>query len=95
MAHLTHLLLAHLPPSIEIYAALFTSVTNTAFLRQQLLEGNAEFEYAFLDAKSVRFSCYVFYVISKRLYYANASNLDSIHDAPPSRHLSRSQRRAK
>jgi len=73
MAHLTHLPLAHLPSSIGIYAALFTSVTNAAFLRQQLLEGNAEFEYAFLDAKSVRFSCCVFYVSFKRLYYANGS----------------------
>lgn len=29
---------------------LFTAVKNAAFLRRQLLEGNQEFEYAFLDA---------------------------------------------
>lgn len=31
-------------------ACLFKDVQNAAFLRQQLLDGNQEFEYAFLDA---------------------------------------------
>jgi EKC/KEOPS complex subunit CGI121/TPRKB len=39
-----------------VYAALFKDVSNTTFLRQQLIEGNAEFEYAFLDASSVNSS---------------------------------------
>ena len=30
---------------------LFKNVKNAPFLRRQLLEGNAEFEYAFLDAR--------------------------------------------
>ncbi|GAB7363255.1 hypothetical protein MBLNU230_g3537t1 [Neophaeotheca triangularis] len=40
-------------PHLEAYpltAALFTNVSNPAFLRQQLLAGNTDFEYAFLDA---------------------------------------------
>lgn len=36
-----------------IYMALFTDVTNADFLRQQLLNGNTAFEYAFLDASLV------------------------------------------
>lgn len=53
MAQLTQLHLAHLPSEITIYAVLFTSLNNAPFLRQQLLDGNTDFEYAFLDAKSV------------------------------------------
>lgn len=32
---------------------LFKDVKNAAFLREQLLKGNADFEYAFLDAAAV------------------------------------------
>jgi len=41
--------LPHLPHS-PIQACLFKNVQNAAFLRQQLLQGNTDFEYAFLDA---------------------------------------------
>jgi hypothetical protein len=41
--------LPHLPDS-PIQVCLFNNVQNAAFLRQQLLEGNTDFEYAFLDA---------------------------------------------
>lgn len=43
------LTLPHLPNS-PIQVGLFKNVQNAAFLRQQLLEGNSDFEYAFLDA---------------------------------------------
>ena len=45
----------HLPhfSSYPIYISLFKDVENASFLRQQLLEANAEFEYAFLDATMV------------------------------------------
>ena len=36
-----------------VHVALFKDVTNAAFLRKQLLEGNQEFDYAFLDASMV------------------------------------------
>lgn len=36
-----------------VYLALFKNVSNAAFLRQQLIDGNSQFEYAFLDATSV------------------------------------------
>jgi len=36
-----------------VYVALFKNVSNAAFLRQQLIDGNEQFQYAFLDASSV------------------------------------------
>ncbi|KAF2151670.1 CGI-121-domain-containing protein [Myriangium duriaei CBS 260.36] len=36
-----------------IYAVLFREVGNADFLRKQLLEGNTEFEYTFLDASAI------------------------------------------
>jgi EKC/KEOPS complex subunit CGI121/TPRKB len=40
--------LPHVP--VPIYISFYTSVTNTPFLRSQLLAGNKSFEYAFIDA---------------------------------------------
>jgi hypothetical protein len=37
-----------------VHVALFTNVTNAAFLRSQLLAANPEFDYALLDASMVR-----------------------------------------
>ena len=39
-----------------IFIALFENVTNAAFLRQQLLAGNPEFDYCFIDARMVSLS---------------------------------------
>jgi EKC/KEOPS complex subunit CGI121/TPRKB len=44
----------HLPASLPVHVALYRNVQNSAFLRQQLLAGNAEFEYALIDASLVR-----------------------------------------
>lgn len=40
----------HLPTSLPVHVALYRDVQNASFLRQQLLSGNADFEYAFIDA---------------------------------------------
>jgi len=43
-------------PHLEAYPvhiSLFQDVKNAGYLRQQLLAGNTEFEYAFLDAATV------------------------------------------
>jgi EKC/KEOPS complex subunit CGI121/TPRKB len=45
--------LEHVPPTYQVYGALFRDVTNTDFLHKQLLSRNSEFEYAFIDASSV------------------------------------------
>jgi hypothetical protein len=50
---ITTLHLTHLPSELAIHVALCRNLENAAFLRQQLLDGNPEFEYAFLDASTV------------------------------------------
>lgn len=45
--------LSHLPPSLAVHVALFRDVRNASHLRQQLIDGNSEFEYAFIDANVV------------------------------------------
>ena len=45
--------LSHLPQQLAIFVALYKDVENASILRDQLLAGNAEFEYAFLDASMV------------------------------------------
>jgi EKC/KEOPS complex subunit CGI121/TPRKB len=44
--------LSHMTSHI-LFATLFVNVKNAAFLRQQLISANADYEYAFLDATSV------------------------------------------
>ncbi|KAH0562846.1 hypothetical protein GP486_002533 [Trichoglossum hirsutum] len=45
--------LEHTPLDLPIHIALFRNVENSAFLKQQLLDCNEEFEYAFIDASVV------------------------------------------
>ncbi|MCJ1241184.1 hypothetical protein MMC14_009188 [Varicellaria rhodocarpa] len=45
--------ITHLPTELAVYIALFRGLRNASFLRQQLLDGNTEYEYAFLDAASI------------------------------------------
>ncbi|KAF2494026.1 CGI-121-domain-containing protein [Lophium mytilinum] len=52
MATVETLYLPHYP-SYPIYISLFKNVSNAKFLRQQLLEANAAFEYAFLDGTMI------------------------------------------
>lgn len=49
--------LAHMPPGMALFAALYTDVENAVFLKEQLLAGNSEFEYAFIDASMVSIVC--------------------------------------
>ena len=53
MALLREIHLSHLPPDLAVFVAQYRDVENASFLRDQLLAGNAEFEYAFLDASMV------------------------------------------
>lgn len=46
--------LSHMPPELAVFVALYTDVENASFLKDQLLAGNADFEYAFIDASMVR-----------------------------------------
>jgi EKC/KEOPS complex subunit CGI121/TPRKB len=50
---LTTIPIDHLPPGHAVHIALFHSVANAAFLHEQLLAGNTDFEYALIDASVV------------------------------------------
>ena len=43
----------HFPPSMPVYVALYRDLKNASFLKQQLVAGNTDFEYAFIDASMV------------------------------------------
>ncbi|EXJ66557.1 uncharacterized protein A1O5_10226 [Cladophialophora psammophila CBS 110553] len=45
--------LAHMPLELALYVAVYTDVENAPFLKEQLLAGNSDFEYAFIDARMV------------------------------------------
>jgi EKC/KEOPS complex subunit CGI121/TPRKB len=45
--------LSHMPPELALHVTLYRDVKNAAFLKQQLLDGNADFEYAFIDASMI------------------------------------------
>ena len=45
--------LEHVPASHTLHIGLFRNVKNASFLHQQLLAGNTDFEYAFVDASVV------------------------------------------
>jgi EKC/KEOPS complex subunit CGI121/TPRKB len=45
--------LSHVPENIPLYIALYKDLKNASFLREQLITGNAEFQYAFIDASTV------------------------------------------
>ncbi|KAK8058017.1 EKC/KEOPS complex subunit [Apiospora phragmitis] len=53
MAALETVELEHLPATHTVLLALYRNVANTAFLQEQLLSRNADFEYAFVDASTV------------------------------------------
>jgi EKC/KEOPS complex subunit CGI121/TPRKB len=42
--------LEHIPQTHSVHVAVFKDVENAAFLHQQLLNRNPDFEYAFIDA---------------------------------------------
>jgi EKC/KEOPS complex subunit CGI121/TPRKB len=45
--------LVHMPPELAVFIALYKDLENAQFLREQLLAGNSDFEYAFIDASMV------------------------------------------
>ncbi|KAJ5986266.1 hypothetical protein N7451_010631 [Penicillium sp. IBT 35674x] len=53
MAPLETINLPHLPAELPVFVALYRNVENAEFLRQQLLAGNTEYEYALIDASMV------------------------------------------
>jgi len=56
--------LEHLPSSHTIHVALYRDVKNATFLQQQLLIGNTDFEYAFIDAGVVSIAAILLFLAS-------------------------------
>ncbi|KAF2419003.1 CGI-121-domain-containing protein [Tothia fuscella] len=70
-------------PHLEAYpvhVSLFQDVTNAEFLKRQLLEGNAEYEYAFLDATTIISVNHVLAAVFRAIN-------DSIHNRLKSRNV--------
>ena len=53
MALLQTITLEHLPANYTLHVAVYRDIKNASFLQQQLLAGNSDFEYAFIDATVV------------------------------------------
>lgn len=53
MAQLETIDIPHLPLSLPVHVALYRNVENAELLKQELLAGNSEFEYALIDASMV------------------------------------------
>jgi hypothetical protein len=53
MALLETIEIPHLPSSLPVHVVLYRNVENADYLKQQLLAGNSEFEYALIDASMV------------------------------------------
>ena len=42
-----------MPPELRVFVAYYTELKNAPYLRDQLLAGNTDFEYAFIDASMI------------------------------------------
>ena len=73
------IILPHLP-QYPLHICLFKDVTNAAFLRQQLLDGNTDFEYAFLDASVLLSTTQVLAAVFRAIN-------DMMHDRMKSRNV--------
>jgi EKC/KEOPS complex subunit CGI121/TPRKB len=72
--------MSHMPPELALHVALYRDVKNAAFLKQQLLNGNTDFEYAFIDASMVLTTTHVLAAIFRALN-------DYMHDRLKSRNV--------
>jgi len=69
-----------MPPDLALHVALYRDVKNAAFLKQQLLDGNTDFEYAFIDASMVLTTTHVLAATFRALN-------DYMHDRLKSRNV--------
>ncbi|KAK7513583.1 kinase binding protein CGI-121-domain-containing protein [Phyllosticta citriasiana] len=76
MALVHPLELAHLP-NVAVHAALFDSVANAADLRRHLLDGNPDYEYAFLDVTTILSTTHVLAAVFRAVNDALHNRLKS------------------
>ncbi|KAK7536207.1 kinase binding protein CGI-121-domain-containing protein [Phyllosticta citribraziliensis] len=79
MALVHSLELAHLP-DVAVHAALFDHVANAADLRRHLLDGNPDYEYAFLDVTTILSTTHVLAAVFRAVN-------DALHDRLRSRNV--------
>ncbi|KAM3086153.1 hypothetical protein ACMFMG_000291 [Clarireedia jacksonii] len=75
--HLQTISLEHLPESHSIHIALYRNLRNAAFLHQQLLAGNTDFEYALVDASVVISKLHILAAVYRACNDALAGRLKS------------------
>ncbi|RDA91355.1 hypothetical protein CP533_0038 [Ophiocordyceps camponoti-saundersi (nom. inval.)] len=69
--------LEHVSSDFAVHAALFRNVRNAAFLHRQLLDRNAEFEYAFVDASNIISRNHLFSAVFKAIVAQARGALDT------------------
>lgn len=62
MSLLETIRLSHVPEDTPVHVALYKDLKNASFLRQQLISGNTDFQYAFIDASVVGLNLYHIYM---------------------------------
>ncbi|KAK8193163.1 kinase binding protein CGI-121-domain-containing protein [Phyllosticta capitalensis] len=68
--------LAHLP-NVAVHVALFNDVANASHLRSQLLQGNPDYEYAFLDVTTILSTTHVLSAVFRAVNDALHNRLKS------------------
>jgi len=74
--------LEHIPIPHKVHVVTYTDVSNSPFLRDQLLAGNADFEYAFIDSASVISRAHVLAAVHQavhKLLITNTLRTKNVH----------------
>ncbi|KAK2790324.1 hypothetical protein FQN52_005592 [Onygenales sp. PD_12] len=81
MSHLKTIQLAHVPPTQPVHVALYRDLQNAQFLREQLLTGNTEFEYAFIDASTILSTTHILAAVFRAVndYQNNRLKSKNVH----------------
>ncbi|KAK2810826.1 hypothetical protein FQN50_002649 [Emmonsiellopsis sp. PD_5] len=81
MSHLKSIQLAHVPPTQPVHVALYRDLQNAQFLREQLLAGNTEFEYAFIDASTILSTTHILAAVFRAVndYQNNRLKSKNVH----------------
>ncbi|EEH18737.2 hypothetical protein PABG_01056 [Paracoccidioides brasiliensis Pb03] len=73
--------LSHVPLNRPVHVALYRNLQNASFLREQLLSGNTEFEYAFIDATMILSTTHILTAVFRALndYQNNRLKSKNVH----------------
>ncbi|EED16564.1 conserved hypothetical protein [Talaromyces stipitatus ATCC 10500] len=73
--------LPHVPENLPVHVALYKDLKNASFLREQLISGNAEFQYAFVDASTIISRRHIFAAVFRAVndYLNNRLRSHNVH----------------